>query len=45
VPASIEEKEAEELALARERVKPYLKGKKINNMIYVPRRLVNIVVG
>ncbi len=45
VPASIEEKEAVELAMTRERVKPHLKDKKINNVIYVPGRLVNIVVG
>jgi len=45
VPVSIEEKEAVELALSRERVKAYLKDKKINNVIYVPGRLVNIVAG
>jgi leucyl-tRNA synthetase len=44
VPASISEAEAKELALGRERVKAYIDGKKVNNVIYVPNRVVNIVV-
>jgi leucyl-tRNA synthetase len=44
VPASISEVEAKELALGRERVKAYIDGKKLSNVIYVPRRVVNIVV-
>jgi len=44
VPASITEAEARQLALERQRVKAYLEGKKIINTIYVPRRLVNLVV-
>ena len=44
VPASISEVEAKELALSRERVKAYINGKKLSNVIYVPRRVVNIVV-
>jgi leucyl-tRNA synthetase len=44
VPASITEAEAKELALKRERVKPHLEGKQIANIIYVPKRLVNLVV-
>jgi leucyl-tRNA synthetase len=44
VPASISEVEAKELALSRERVKAYIDGKKLSNVIYVPRRVVNIVV-
>ncbi len=44
VSASITETEARELALQRERVKPYLANKQIANIIYVPGRLVNIVV-
>ena len=44
VPASITEAEAEELALGRERVKAYTGGRKVSNVIYVPKRVVNIVV-
>jgi leucyl-tRNA synthetase len=44
VPASISEVEAKELALSRERVKSYIDGKKLNRVIYVPKRVVNIVV-
>ena len=44
VPASITEAEAQQLAVERQRVKAYLKGKKILKTIYVPRRLVNLVV-
>ncbi len=43
VPASITESEAKELALGRERVKAYIDGKKLTNIIYVPNRVVNIV--
>ena len=43
VPASITEAEAKDLALGRERVKAYISGKKISNIIYVPKRVVNIV--
>ena len=44
VPASITEAEAKELALSRERVKAYIDGKKLTRVIYVPKRVVNIVV-
>jgi len=44
VPASINEAEAKELALNRERVKAYIDGKKLTRVIYAPRRVVNIVV-
>jgi leucyl-tRNA synthetase len=44
VPVSITETEARGIALERQRVKAYLEGKKIVNIIYVPRRLVNVVV-
>ncbi len=44
IPVSINEDKAKELALGRERVKPYLKDKNIVKVIYVPGRLVNIVV-
>jgi len=45
VPASITEDEAKQLALGRERVKAYTREKRISNIVYVPRRVVNIVVG
>jgi leucyl-tRNA synthetase len=44
VPACISEAEAKELALSRERVKAYIDGKKLCRVIYVPKRVVNIVV-
>ena len=44
VPASIGEVEARELALGRERVKAYISGKSLTRVIYVPSRVVNIVV-
>ncbi|MBM3141771.1 MAG: leucine--tRNA ligase [Chloroflexi bacterium] len=45
VPVSITEAEARELALSRERIKAYIKDNKVAKIIYVPLRLVNIVVG
>ncbi len=44
VPASIAEEEAKEQALGRERVQVYTRGREIARIIYVPRRVVNIVV-
>jgi len=44
VPASITEVEARELALSRERIKAYTNGKKIDRIIYIPGRVMNIVV-
>jgi len=44
VPVSITEEQARELALSRERLKNYLEGSEVARIIYVPRRLVNIVV-
>ena len=44
VPVTISEDEARELALGREKIKAYLNDKKVNKVIYVPRRLVNIVM-
>jgi leucyl-tRNA synthetase len=44
VPVSTTEEEARQLALNSQRVKSYLEGKKINKVIYVPGRLVNVVV-
>jgi leucyl-tRNA synthetase len=45
VPVSITEAEAKELALSRDRIKAYTQGNKIAKVVYVPQRLVNIVVG
>jgi leucyl-tRNA synthetase len=44
VAASITEDEARELALGRQRVKPYIEGKQVVKLIYVPKRLINLVV-
>ncbi|MCK4368655.1 MAG: leucine--tRNA ligase [Dehalococcoidales bacterium] len=44
VPASITEDEAKNTALNRQRVKSYIGGKKVLKTIYVPGRLVNLVV-
>jgi leucyl-tRNA synthetase len=44
VPASITEDEARKLVLERPRVKAYTQGKEIAKIIYVPGRLVNLVV-
>ena len=44
VPAGIEEAAAQELALASPRVKSYTDGKSVSKTIYVPGRLVNLVV-
>jgi leucyl-tRNA synthetase len=44
VPASIGEVEAKELALGRDRVKAYICDKRLTKVIYVPKRVVNIVV-
>ena len=43
-PASITEPEAKELVLKRPKVKAHLEGKKLVDIIYVPGRLVNLVV-
>ena len=44
-PADIEEELAKELALSSEKVRPHVEGKEIRKAVYVPGRLVNIVVG
>jgi leucyl-tRNA synthetase len=44
VPVSIIESEARELALSRERVKSHLKDREVNKVIYIPQKLVNIVL-
>ena len=44
VPVSITEAQAKQLALQSKRVKAYLEGKKVIKTVYVPGRLVNLVV-
>jgi len=44
VPASITEDKAKKLVLERDRVKAHLDNREIVNIIYVPGRLINIVV-
>ena len=44
VPASITEEEAKKMAQTSEKVQPFIQGKTIVNVIYVPGKLVNIVV-
>ncbi|HOM72242.1 MAG TPA: leucine--tRNA ligase, partial [Armatimonadota bacterium] len=45
VPADTDLKELEKLALESEKVKPQLDGKQVKNIVVVPGRLVNVVVG
>ncbi|HEX2728873.1 MAG TPA: class I tRNA ligase family protein, partial [Rubrobacteraceae bacterium] len=45
VPADISEDAAKELALSSGKVRPYVEGKEVRKSIYVPGRLVNLVVG
>jgi leucyl-tRNA synthetase len=44
VQEDIKEDEAKELALGREKVQKHLKGQEIQKIIFVPRRLINIVI-
>ena len=44
VPADIEEEAAQQLALASPRIKSYTEGKSVRKAVYVPGRLVNLVV-
>jgi leucyl-tRNA synthetase len=44
-PADISEAAARDLALSSPRVRPHLEGKELRKSIYVPGRLVNLVVG
>ena len=45
VPAGIAEADARELALSSQRVQSHTDGKTLKNVVYVPGRLVNVVVG
>jgi leucyl-tRNA synthetase len=44
VPVNIGEEEAKKLAIQLEKIKPYVEGKQVAKVIYVPGKLVNIVV-
>jgi len=44
VKKGISEKEVKEIALSQEKIKKWLKNKKLKKIIYVPNRLVNLVV-
>ena len=44
-PADISEDAAKDLALASEKVRPHLEGRELRKAVYVPGRLVNLVVG
>jgi len=44
VPAGIEEEAAQQLALTSPRVKTYTEGKQVSKTVYVPGRLINVVV-
>ena len=44
VPVGIPEAEAQELAMASPRVQSFLDGKSVNKTVYVPGRLLNVVV-
>jgi len=44
VPVTISEDEAKKLALSRERIQRWLQAKTVKKTIYVPGRLVNIVL-
>jgi leucyl-tRNA synthetase len=45
VPAGAAQAELEALALASEKVKPFIEGKTVKKIIVVPKKLVNIAVG
>jgi leucyl-tRNA synthetase len=44
VPAEITQEQIESGALADAKVMSFCEGKKIKRLVYVPRRLINIVV-
>jgi len=44
VPASISEEKVKEMALEHERIKQLLSGKKVKKIIWVPKKIINIVV-
>lgn len=44
VPVDISQEDATSLAMRSDKITPYLEGKRIDTVIYVPSRLVNVVV-
>ena len=44
-PVDISEADALALALAQEKIKPYLAGKDPAKVIFVPGRLINLIIG
>ena len=44
VEADISEEKVKELAVSREKIKKWIKGQKIQKVIFVPKRLINLVV-
>lgn len=44
VPVTITEAEVKELSLRRKRVRAYLNDRTVERIVYVPGRLVNVVV-
>ena len=44
VPADISEDKLKELVLADEKLKPWIQGKPVRNFIYVPKKLINLVI-
>jgi leucyl-tRNA synthetase len=44
VPADITKEKALELALSLPKVKKFVEGKSIKNVVFVPQKLINIVV-
>jgi len=45
VPVSADESEVKEAVFADPRIKPFIEGQRVRKVIYVPGKLVNIVVG
>jgi len=45
LPADVREEDVKEKALKQEKVQKHLKGKEIRKVIYVPKKLLNIVAG
>jgi len=44
VPVDISEKDAKELTLGREKVKKWIEGKEVKKVIFIPGKLINIVI-
>lgn len=44
-PAGVDEDQARELALASEKVRAHVEGRELRKTVYVPGRLINLVVG